>query len=456
MNIQITLNNLLLAVVMMSLMFVAGCGDGGGTPPVTTIPAAPVASAVGGTNQVTVSWAAVSGATSYNLYWSTTTGVTPATGTKIAGAVSPYVHSGLTAPTAYFYVVTAVNSKGESAPSGQVTATTIAPVIPAAPVASAVPAFSQVTVSWPAVSGATSYNIYWSLTTGVTPATGTKITGATSPYVHTGRAASTAYFYVVTAVNVAGESVPSAQVTATTPAAPVIPAAPTGVTATGGTNQVTVSWPLVSGATSYNVYWSLTTGVTPATGTKITGAVSPLVQTGLADSTAYFYVVTAVNTAGESAPSTQVTATTSAVVTPPALTTLTPSCVSACHGLPPTTVTGVAGLASNMPHTANTLCGVCHVIGGWVPGTTTFNMTGVATHNDGTTNILAGLPTPSCTNSCHAGTGTGLPPLIATHPSVVVRPYAINCGICHPVGSGNPFSMGGISTHDNGTIDFNP
>ena len=202
-------------------------------------------SAAGGANQVTVSWSAVTGATSYNVYWSATSGVTTATGTKIAGTTSPYVHTGLSAGTAYYYIVTAVNGAGESVASAQATATTNAPAptAPAAPTGvSATGGAKQVSVSWSAVSGATSYNLYWSTTSGVTTATGTKITGATSPYVQTGLADSTAYFYIVTAVNGVGEGAASSQVTATTNApAPVAPAAPTGVTATGGANQVSVS-----------------------------------------------------------------------------------------------------------------------------------------------------------------------------------------------------------------------
>ncbi|GFE58581.1 fibronectin type III domain-containing protein [Geobacter sp. AOG1] len=304
-----------------------------------TVPAAPIGvSAVGGANQVTVSWAAVAGATSYNIYWSTTSGVTPATGTKITGAASPYVQTGLTAATAYYYVVTAVNAAGESAPSAQVSATTAsAAVLPAPTGVTAVGGTGQVTITWSPVTGATSYNIYWSTTTGVTPLTGTLIANATSPYMQTGRTASTTYYYVVTAVNAAGESAPSAQASATTAAAPQPPAAPTGVTAVGGTNQVTVSWAVVTGATSYNIYWSTTSGVTPATGTKITGVTSPYIQTGLAASTTYYYVVTAVNAVGESAPSAQVSATTAA----PALDGLTlynTNC-SGCHG-PPSALPG--------------------------------------------------------------------------------------------------------------------
>ncbi|MBI5750179.1 MAG: fibronectin type III domain-containing protein, partial [Nitrospinae bacterium] len=76
-----------------------------------------------GNGQVSVSWTSVSGATSYNIYWSTTSGVTKTTGTKITGGTSPYTHSGLTNGTTYYYVVTAVNGYGESGESSQVSGT---------------------------------------------------------------------------------------------------------------------------------------------------------------------------------------------------------------------------------------------------------------------------------------------------------------------------------------------
>jgi mono/diheme cytochrome c family protein len=307
------------------------------TAPAPTAPAAPTGvTATGGTKQVTLSWPAVTGATSYNLYWSKTSGVTTANGTKIGGVTSPAVHTGLTDSTSYFYVVTAVNGAGESAASVQVAATTLGaappPVVPAAPTGvSATGGANQATLSWAAVSGAASYNVYWSTAPGVTTSTGTRIAGVTSPFVHTGLTAGTAYFYVVTAVNSAGESGPSVQATATTNAAPAgVPPAPTGVAAVGGTKQVTVSWVTVSGATSYNLYWSTTSGVTIAAGTKVAGVASPFVQTGLADGTAYFYVVTAVNGSGESVASAEATATTSAAAIDGAA--LYTQYCSGCHG----------------------------------------------------------------------------------------------------------------------------
>jgi fibronectin type 3 domain-containing protein len=306
--------------------------------PSPTAPEAPTGvSATGGANQATISWSTATGATSYNVYWSTTTGVTKATGTKIAGVTSPYVHTGLSVGTAYYYIVTAVNSVGESLASSQAMATTNPPppTVPSAPTGvTAAGGAKQVTISWSAVSGATSYNLYWSTASGLTIGTGAKITGATSPYVQTGLADGTAYYYIVTAVNGVGESAASAPATASTNApVPTVPIAPTGVTATGGANQVSISWSAVSGATSYNLYWSLTSGLTMATAIKITGVTSPYVHTGLLDGTAYYFIVTAVNGVGEGAASTQATATTNAAAPPPidGAALYTQYCAS-CHG----------------------------------------------------------------------------------------------------------------------------
>jgi mono/diheme cytochrome c family protein len=309
-----------------------------GTTPTPTVPAAPAGvGATGGSKQTTITWDTVTGATSYNLYWSTTTGVTTTNGTKIGSVTSPAVHTGLNDATTYYYIVTAQNDAGESAASVQVAATTLPanpppPTAPAAPTGvSATGGNGQTTVTWSAVTGATSYNVYWSTSSGVTTATGTKIAGVSSPFVHTGRNAGTAYFYIVTAANSAGESSASVQVSATTNAAPpTAPPAPTGVAATGGAKQVSVSWNAVSGATSYNVYWSATSGVTTANGTKVSGVTSPYVQGSLADGTAYFFIVTAVNSAGESTASAQVTATTNAAAIDGAA--LYTQYCSGCHG----------------------------------------------------------------------------------------------------------------------------
>jgi hypothetical protein len=63
---------------------------------------------------------------------------------------------------------------------------------------------------------------------------------------------------------------------------PSVPAAPTGLTATAGNAQVALAWTAVSGAATYNVYYSTSTGVTTANGTKISGiTTASYTQTGL-------------------------------------------------------------------------------------------------------------------------------------------------------------------------------
>lgn len=109
----------------------------------------------------------------------------------------------------------------------------------------------------------------------------------------------------------------------------VVPAAPAGLTATtASATQINLSWTAVSGATSYNIYRSGSSGVVVSAANKInTGTVtaSAFSSTGLLGATPYYFVVTAVNAAGESAASAQAMATTDAVpvgvaapTTPPA------------------------------------------------------------------------------------------------------------------------------------------
>jgi mono/diheme cytochrome c family protein len=102
---------------------VAGCGDSthgvAATAQLTALAAPSAVQATGGINEVALVWQPVAGAASYNVYWSSSPGVTPSNGTKIAGVASPFHHSGLTVSQTYYYVVTALGPAGEGAPSEQ-------------------------------------------------------------------------------------------------------------------------------------------------------------------------------------------------------------------------------------------------------------------------------------------------------------------------------------------------
>src|SRR5215468_2855793 len=85
------------------------------------------------------------------------------------------------------------------------------------------------------------------------------------------------------------------------------PPAPTGVIATAGNAQVQLSWNASTGATGYNIKRATTSGG-PYT-TVGAGAGTAFTNTGLTNGTTYFYVVSATNSNGESANSSQVSAT---------------------------------------------------------------------------------------------------------------------------------------------------
>ena len=304
----------------LMLLTLAGCGTTNDTTPAP--PAKPTnVTATAGDTQASISWSAVSGATSYNIYYGTTAGVTTATGTKVANVTSPQVVSPLLDGTTYFFVVTAVNAAGESALSSEVTATPEPPAPTAPTGVQATAGDTQATVSWTAVNGATSYNIYYGTAAGVTIANGTKSPNATSPQTITGLLDGTPYYLVVTAVNAGGESAVSTEVTVT----PITK--PSGIVVSAENSQAKVAWLSALGATSYNLYYGTTNPLTIA---NSSGKISVSASAGtsnntlyfqqpvtlLTNGTTYYFAVTAVNAGGETGLSSQKSAKPSATVTP--------------------------------------------------------------------------------------------------------------------------------------------
>jgi fibronectin type 3 domain-containing protein len=175
-----------------------------------------------------------------------------------------------------------------------------APAVPAAPAsltATAVPGFT-INLSWSAVSGAINgYSVRRATSSGgpfTTIAAG--YTGTT--FSDTWRTVGTTYYYVVTAANTGGDSEYSPQASAD--ALPNLPGAPTNLTTiSASATSVLLSWTAISDASSYNIKRATVSGgpyTTVATG--VTG--TSYTNTGLTANTTYYYVVCAVNAAGES------------------------------------------------------------------------------------------------------------------------------------------------------------
>jgi len=86
------------------------------------------------------------------------------------------------------------------------------------------------------------------------------------------------------------------------------------LTATAMESQVALSWAASSGAISYNVKRATVSGGPYATVTNV--ITTNYTDIGLANGTTYYYAVSALNTAGESANSAQTSATTPALPPP--------------------------------------------------------------------------------------------------------------------------------------------
>ncbi|MGC4074382.1 MAG: pectinesterase family protein [Nibricoccus sp.] len=270
-----------------------------------TVPSAPASlTATGGNAQVSLTWPSTAGATRYNVKRSATNGGPYTTVGSPTG--TSYTDTGLTNGVTYYYVLSAVNQGGESANSTQASATPLftVPVPPPVPASlTATAGNAQVSLTWPSVSGATSYNLKRSTVSGG-PYTTVSLPTGTS-YTNTSLINGTTYYYVVSAVNADGESADSPQASATPQLPP--PSTPTALVATSGNAQVSLNWGNVTGATNYNVKRSTTTGG-PYT-TVASSAINSYTNTGLANGTTYYFVVSAVNGAGESTNSSQASAT---------------------------------------------------------------------------------------------------------------------------------------------------
>jgi fibronectin type 3 domain-containing protein len=285
-------------VAAVCLALLAGCLPKNNNP-AAAVPAGVVATA--GNALVTLTWAASAGATGYNVKRSTTNG---GPYTQLAAPNSnTYTDSAVTNGTAYYYVVSSLNAAGESANSTQVSATPEPPP-PAAPTnLMATPDNAIVTLTWTASTDASSYNVKRGTVSG---GPYTQIgTATTTSYTDTTVTNGTAYYYVVSAVDASGESPNSTEASAT-PAIPVTPLAPTNLTASAGDAQAILTWTASVGASSYHVKRAATNGgpytqIASVTGTTYT-------DSALTNGTNYYYVVSAVNSAGESPNSNQVVA----------------------------------------------------------------------------------------------------------------------------------------------------
>ena len=273
-------------------------GDGGPcTPPAE--PTGVAASDATSCSTVTVSWNASSGASSYEIWRNTVndSGSATSLGTD---AASPFDDTSAALGTTYFYWVTATNACGTSAFSLPDTGARDPSATPAPGGVAATDGTSctTITVSWTAVGGATSYQI-WRNTVD-NSGTATQIaTDTASPYSDTTAAASTTYFYWARAVGPCGTSAFSNS-DAGSRGSGSAPPAPKFVRATDGNcNSVTVTWRASNGATGYQIWRGTTTSSSSAVQIGTSSTLSFVDTTPFPGAT-YYYWVKATNSCGTS------------------------------------------------------------------------------------------------------------------------------------------------------------
>jgi hypothetical protein len=147
---------------------------------------------------------------------------------------------------------------------------------------------------WPNAARAARYDLYWSTTPGLSVQTAQRIENVQSPFKHQGLLGGLEYFYIVQAVNAAGVSAPSSEVSATLP-----PGAVSGLSVTSGDSAIGLTWIEPPYAQQYRIYWANSLGSLQSNPAVINAGSPPFIHTGLQNGTPYYYALAPVGSAGE-------------------------------------------------------------------------------------------------------------------------------------------------------------
>jgi subtilase family serine protease len=253
----------------------------------------------------TLTWAADTGAASFNVYQGTAPGPVSSSAVQANVTGTSTTVSGLQSGQEYVFAIAAASSSGViSARSNSVDVTTV----PAAPAGVTVAAPSatagSLNLAWTASTGATSYKIFEGTSAGGEGTTaaqsGLSATSASLASLTPGKQ----YFFTVVAVDAGGSSLASAEASGTTIASP-----PTGFAASAGNGSVSLSWTASAGATGYNVYEGTMASGEAATPVQSGVSGTSVTIGGLSNGKKYYFTLTAVDAGGVSAPSGEASAT---------------------------------------------------------------------------------------------------------------------------------------------------
>ena len=284
--------------------FAVRANNGAGSSTFTTdVQCNPVANSFNLTSAVatsfstaTVNYPAVAGATQYTTRYATTAG-TALSGTiacnNIAGTTCNV--TGLLQGTLYYFITTANSSSSYVNATSELSV--ITPTPPSLPLAftSAGSVGTSCLFNWVASSGTPviSYTVKRSTVSGQSDLTGTvvpacnAISGTTNCIDNT-LVAGTTYYYSIRSTNGGGSSAATSEISCTGIDNPF-----SITSVTQGNNKLNVTWPSITGATSYIVKYGFSSGSYSITSSS--NAVSPYTINGLANGIPYYVMVTAVN-----------------------------------------------------------------------------------------------------------------------------------------------------------------
>lgn len=271
--------------------------------------------AISGDRTVTLSCNAETGVTGFMWYGSLQPGVTKANATMQGALALPLISPTITLPgltngQPYYFIITAKNASGESAPSAEVSATPQALQI----LTSALPdGRAGDAYAGPVYASGGRMPYHWNITglTGFTAAS----SGANDSATIQGVPRFAGNYPVSVSVTDEDDVVAIKPFTLTI--LPANLAGPVIASANPGNGEVTLTWNAVAGADSYNIWMSQTPNLTPNTtpailamNTSQTSHTVLLLTNGVPY---YFRVVAVTASGGEGVPSAEVTATPSPV-----------------------------------------------------------------------------------------------------------------------------------------------
>jgi len=277
-----------------------------------------------GVDTVTITWNTDEAASSRVLY-----GLTPAYGlstpeTDTNPRVIPHsvTINGLTNDTTYHYQILSTDAAGNPGSSPDLIFTTAHPPISLQGTAGN----GQAVLSWSPLAPAACYKVYRNTVPGVIAGVGSNMVISSAPpaggcmgtdpvtpsFTNFALTNGITYYYKVDRVDGAGVHSPPSNEFSVTPQAQV-PNQVTGLSATGGNAQVSLTWNSLSNANCYKVYRSTVSGFVPGLGYLISNTAADKTMntctandlgsnsysdTGVTNGNTYYYKVTGVNAMG--------------------------------------------------------------------------------------------------------------------------------------------------------------